>query len=73
MRKNWHWVANIIPQSLYITYNIKSYLIVLNNIDNEAKHLIADNMEKESFVKYVRKTGTSLGVSIPSEIIDVTK
>ena len=30
-------------------------------------------MEKESFVKYIRKTGTSLGISIPSEIIDVMK
>jgi antitoxin component of MazEF toxin-antitoxin module len=30
-------------------------------------------MESESFVKYVRKTGTSLGVSIPSEIIDIMR
>lgn len=27
--------------------------------------------EKEGFVRYVRKTGTSLGVSIPAEIIEV--
>ena len=30
-------------------------------------------MIKESFARYVRKTGTSLGVSIPLEVIKILK